>query len=336
MTLPDNRAGRGPSSAPIMTLRSAWVRRLARLLVPSARSLRMGAYSGFAFGVLAVASGRAVYADVREVGLGMGHQLAKLEDLTGNAQLVTVNGAVVHRASAHTAQPVSEVLGRYEAYCKDSPGALGRAMSDIPGALAASAAIPQGPLARSSVVHEEQNGRGMVICFVDEPGAAARSLVQRLEDVSTSGDLSPLGHFRYAFAEPSKAGTHVVTFWSDGEINLKKMFPAEGDAPGSDSAVAPRPAGSRRTLSASVEGYPASVRIYESPAARPAVEQEVDAALRARGFTRATRSESGSAYVRKDGAEIFVSLGDAGARTAVTIVESSATAASGVRAEGPR
>ena len=45
--------------------------------------------------------------------LGVGHQLAKLEDLTGGAQLIRVNGAELHRASARTTQPADQVLDRY-------------------------------------------------------------------------------------------------------------------------------------------------------------------------------------------------------------------------------
>lgn len=328
-----NRHAHGPNVVSTMVSPLPWSRLLLRLVVPRARTLRMAAYSGLAFGTLALASARAVRADMREVGLGMGHQLAKLEDLTSNAALVTVNGTTVHRSSARTAQPVAEVLGRYEAFCKSSPGVLGRAMNDIPAALADQLQVPDSPAARASVLRDEHDGRGMVVCFVDEPGVSQGSLGDRLTEVSTTGDLSRLGHFRYAFAEPGKSGTHVVTFWSDGEVNLKKMFPAEGDAPGTDSALAPRPTGSRRTLSASVEGYPAAVRIYESPAPRPVVERGVDETLRARGFVVGRAHDGGAAYLRRDGAEVFVSFTEAGARTAVTFVESGASALTGVRVE---
>jgi hypothetical protein len=317
----------------------SWFRRGVRALLPSARSLRMSAYATFAFGSLALASARSVYADVGEMGLGVGHHLAKLEDLTAGADLIRVNGAELHRASAHTKQSPAAVLDRYEAYCRQSPSALGQALLDIPAALSDRIALPEGPAFRASVVRNEADGRGMVVCFVDDPKAPALPLVERMRALAETSDLSALGRFRYVFAEPSKGpsgGTHVVTFWSDGELNLKKMFPASGDAPGTDSLVAPRPAGSRRTLSASVESYPASVRIYESLASREAVERMYDEALRAKGFTKVAMpgsSRGGAAFIREDNAEIIVSVTTTRGRTNVTVVEALASPTQGVHVE---
>jgi hypothetical protein len=319
-----------------MVVWNKWLVRFLRAILPSARSLRMAAYSAFAFGILALAASRSVYADVREMGLGIGHQLAKLEDLTGEAYLIRFNGMEMRRASAHTAQSAREVLDRYESYCRENPGALGRAMGDIPSALEDRIDRPNDAAMRASVVRDEANGRGMVVCFVDEPGAPRQPLVDRLRALSETGDLSKLGRFRYAFAEPSsKGGTHVVTFWSDGGLDVKKMFPAEGDAPGTDSALAPRPAGSRRTLSASVDGYPAAVRIYESRATPEAIERMYDETLKAKGFTKvvAKGAFGGGAYIREDNAEIIVSITGTDKRTSVTIVEAAASPSQGVRVE---
>jgi hypothetical protein len=318
-----------------------WSYRFLHAILPSARALRMAAYAGFAFGLLALAAARSVYADVREMGLGVGHQLAKLEDLTGDGVLIRLNGTDLHRASAHTSQSTGEVLSRYEAYCRQSPGALGRAMQDIPSALKDRIDMPRDPALRASVIRDETDGRGMVVCFVDDPEVSPDPLFARLRAVSETGDLSKLGRFRYAFAEPSagpKGGTHVVTFWSDGALNLKTMFPASGDAPGTDSSVAPRPAGSRRTLSATVAGYPASVRIYESQVERAAIERMYDETLRAKGFRKIeTRDPRGSAaYLREDDTEILLSFVQSRQRTTVTIIEASGSPAQGVHVEVPR
>ena len=324
-----------------MTAWRKWSSRFLRVLLPSARSLRMALYSAFAFGLLGMAAARSVYADVREIGLGVGHQLAKLEDLTGEGYLIRLNGAELHRASAHTSRSTHEVLDRYEAYCRQSPGALGRAVQDIPGALKDRLDMPKDPALRASVVRDEASGRGMVVCFVDDPEGPAQPLADRLRALAETGDLSKLGRFRYVFAEPSASsggGTHVVTFWSDGELNLMKMFPASGDAPGSDSSVAPRPAGSRRTLSASVDGYPAAVRIYESQASRATIERMYDETLRAKGFTKvdAQHTHAGAGYLRDDNAEIIVSFVESEHRTTVTVVEASASPTQGVRVEMQR
>ena len=312
---------------------------LLRALLPSAGSLRIAAYSAFAFGVLAVVAARSVQADVREMGLGVGHQLAKLEDLTGGAEVIRLNGAEIHRAGAHTSQSAHEVLSRYEAYCRRGPGALALAMQNVPAALLDRIEVPGNAALRASVIRDEKDGRGMVVCFVDEAGDAPLPLAERLHALAVTGDLSQLGHFRYVFAEPSAgAGTHVVTLWSDSALALSTMFPAEGDAPGSDSAIAPRPEGSRRTLSASVDGYPAAVRIYESSADRGALERLYDETLAGRGFRKiATRdAQRGAAYLRADNAEVLVSFVRNERRTTVTIVETKAAPSEGVRVEVSR
>jgi hypothetical protein len=99
--------------------------------------------------------------------------------------------------------------------------------------------------------------------------------------------------------------------------------------------LAPRPAASRRTLSASVDGYPASVRIYESLATRDSMERMYDETLRAKGFTKIAGKDAraGSAYLRNDNAEIIVAFTGGEQRTTVTVVEAAATPSIGVRAE---
>jgi hypothetical protein len=204
-------------------------------------------------------------------------------------------------------------------------------MLDIPSALADRIALPKGAAAHVAVMRNEADGRGMVVCFVDDPNAPALPLVERMRALAETSDLSKLGKFRYVFVEPSqggKGGTHVVTLWSDGEVNLKRMFPASGDAPGTDSLVAPRPAGSRRTLAASVDGYPASVRIYESLASRESVDRMYEQSLTAKGFTR-----RGAAYLREDNAEVIVSITATEGRTTVTVVEALASPTQGVHVE---
>ncbi len=275
------------------------------------------------------------------MGLGIGHELAKLEDLTGDAYLIRLNGAELHRSSSHTDQSPSEVLQRYESYCRESPSLLGRAMRDIPATLSDRAVLPSESPLRVAVVRDEKEDRGMVACFVEDPDVSAEALGASLVAFAETGDLSKLGRFRYAFAERStsaRGGTHVVTFWSDGELNVGKMFPAAGDAPGTDSSIAPRPEGSRRTFSASVEGYPGAVRVYECSARRAVIEKMYDETLVAKGFTRvaAKSAKRGVAYVDAGNAEVVVAFVEERERTIVTIVEASAPSTTGVHVEVQR
>ena len=316
------------------------LRRLARfvvrLAIPSIRQVRLAAYSLVVFGALAFLAARSVYADVREIGLGVGHQLAELEDLTGGAYVVRVNGAEVHWASARTEQSVTQVLDRYEEHCRRSPSALGVALEEIPRALEDRVTLAKSDPARAGIVRDEQNGRGMVACFVREHASDDLDEVRRsLEALARTGDLASMGQLRYVFAEPrERGGTRVVTMWSDGSLDLGRMFPAEGDAPGTDSSVVPRPAGSRRTLSASVLGFPAAVRIYESDAIASELVADAGRALRAAGFEEAVPTRSSderlarAAWIRRDGAEVIVTAAAHGKRSTLSVVEASAASVS--------
>lgn len=308
------------------------LKRILRTMTPSMRSIRVASYATFAFGSLAALSARSVHADVREVGLGIGHQLGKLEDLTAGAYEIRVNGAVLHRASAHTAQTATEVLDRYQAYCAAAPSELGRAMKEIPEAMERKLSMPSGDPLRLGIVREQDGDRGMVACFVEDQ-AHEGGWRERLRAFESSGDLAEFGHFRYAFVEKSaRGGSHVVTLWTDGALNVKRMFPATGDAPGSDSSMVPRVPGSRRTFSASTEGYPAAVRMYELAGSPETAGRVYEQVLDQGGFRKVASSPDGAAYAREDGAEVFLSwAGNGDSKSTVTMVESGQSSLQGVR-----
>lgn len=319
-----------------MTRIQRTTKRLLTGLVPSMRTLRVTTYATFVFVLLALLAARSVYADAREIALGVGHQLGTLEDLTGGAYRLHVNGAEVNRSSAHTALSVKEVLDRYEAYCSAGPSALGLAMRDIPQALEGRVKLRKEDPIRRGIVREQSGDRGMVACFVDD-GATSQGLEgvrDRIAEFRRTGDLTAFGKFRYAFVEKrARGGSYVVTLWSDGGLAVGRMFPASGDAPGTDSTLAPRPAGSRRTFAAWAEGYHAGVRIYETRAPRAEVERHYDDVFAKAEFQKVARGE-GVAYVGSDGTEVFVALRTEGDRTFATVVEAGRDSAREVRADG--
>jgi len=78
----------------------------------------------------------------------------------------------------------------------------------------------------------------------------------------------------------------VVAAWSDGPLRFRALVPGEGaDAPGSDPPDASRPLDSRRLLTASVEGAPYSVRVYDARATPSDVLRAYDRELPGRGWT---------------------------------------------------
>jgi hypothetical protein len=285
----------------------------------------------------ALAAGRSVYADVREVGLDVGHQLAQLEDVTSDGHLIEFNGALMHRSSAYATQDPHLILDRFENYCRLNAGAVTGALLNIRESLKDQIDMPKGPTARTAILREERDGRGMLACFVDDERSTPTSLAVRLKALIATGDLATLGHFRYVFTERSGSadgGTHVVTFWSEGPLVLKQLFPSSGDAPGEDSRVAPRPNRSRRILVASTDSYPAAVRIYESEETRAEATDHYKHALELRGFrpVETPSTATNTAYIREDGAHLFVSMASSGDRTAITVIESQSPNAA-IRAE---
>src|SRR4029079_517921 len=113
--------------------------------------------------------------------------------------------------------------------------------------------------------------RGFVACFVPAPGAAGPQVGEVREVIPPT--------YRYVYAQPGSEKTVVITVEADGTIELKKLFPEEGDAPGADAPGVPRPPGARRTLTAREEGSPQQMTLYVTKEKNPA---ELEAWYRAR------------------------------------------------------
>src|SRR6202034_1080860 len=105
------------------------------------------------------------------------------------------------------------------------------------------------------------------------------------------------GALHYVIVErtPGSTKTYVRRQWTDGEFVLTKMFPAEGDAPGTDLAEVSRPEGSRRILDASVSGSNFGVRVYEAPGAPEAILAAYDRDLPTKGWTSVQLPENKNA-----------------------------------------
>jgi hypothetical protein len=108
------------------------------------------------------------------------------------------------------------------------------------------------------------------------------------------------------------------------------MFPKEGDAPGSDAANAPRPNEAKRLLTASVDGSPYGVRIYDAAGSPSDALASYDAAMPALGWHAMDavgrelekKGRAGRAFER-DGVDlmIFAEPDQHGTRSIVSVVE---------------
>jgi hypothetical protein len=298
--------------------------------------LRVAVYFACVFAFLSLVALRALKAQVGEAARALGGQLVELPQVSGHVETVELNGAHVHHARVWTTASVEEVLDRFEDHCKRNPGPLGEVLKQVAAKDPAlfDKKVPAGAF-RHAVIRNESSSDGVIICFVDDRGTGLEGIDEMLSRLTETGDLAELGQFRYVYAERQKDGrTHVVSMRTEGSLNVSRMFPATGDASGSDSRVLPRPPGSRRTLSAAAAGMPYAVRTYESNKGRAEVESFYDAWMKARGWIRAAKveSEGASAYFRQDGYQVFLVLAEEESRTYATLIEAGASGSSPIAA----
>lgn len=292
-----------------------------RSILPSARTLRLSTYLtvvGLGIGTL---SSRALHAQVREAAFSFGRELAGLADLTRGAEVVLLNGERFHHAMTVANEPVSKVLDRVQRYCESSPGLLGQVTEDQGTHTPESASS----LLRRGVIRDEGKDRGMVVCFMDSPIGGLGAMTTAIEHFIKTRNLSDFGRLRYTFAEQRKDGrTRVVTLWADTGLNWSHLFPTEGDAEGSDSAILPRPPGARRLLSASAMGAPFSLRLYRSTQRENDVVGRYAQWMTEHGWQVAAKAEQqgATAYLRKDGYQAIVTVLREADGTYVTLTES--------------
>lgn len=126
---------------------------------------------------------------------------------------------------------------------------------------------------------------------------------------------------RYAFARRVDARTTSLTRVTTAMGgDLSALFPAEGDAPGSDLAGVPRPSEARRALTAVVGNDEHSVRIYESHLALAESVRRYDASMLALGYGATSAHDDARLYLRPtDGASVVASFASTDLGTTVAI-----------------
>jgi len=237
-------------------------RRLARAAVGFAASAVLFAAVGLAVLILV---GKPVRARGERAMLNVGEQMLLYADAIAqdSPRAVYVNGTVLRFSSGYADRPLSEVMAFFAGRCRpggdlsDDLAALqrGEPVSDD-GSSALDDALPFGGAMRGGDEH-----RAFVACLDGAP-LRAEGLVERAKAFVASGDIGSLGSMRYVYGERRGNRTHFIAFWHQGRLSIQELFPSDGDAPGEDSAVAPRPPGSRRLLSMREEGHPYSTTMY--------------------------------------------------------------------------
>lgn len=248
--------------------------KLARLRALAPRLLRASAAVSVLAFLGTMVFVRQVHAQVDDMAVHFGDELTRVAGeqqisgaVDGDFYRVSINGAHANVATAVTRSDVTTVIDELYAGCEKHADGMADDFKDLrrtvePGAKHANTGAPGFGALKNRV----DNDKGYVLCFANGHELSSVESVTLLREAMETGDLTKVGHIRYITARKQGDGTTmVVAVWTDSPINVKTMFPEEGDTPGSDPANIARPNGSRRLLTATVQGAPAAVRVYEVP-----------------------------------------------------------------------
>lgn len=202
---------------------------------------------------------------------------------------VTLNGATMYFDKKTEHGTLDEVMGRIAKECAsgEQNEAFGLETDAIEG---------ESKALRLDRVHTQASEDGSVrasLCIFAKEGAPDSDEARRV---------------RYTLAFRRDDGTVAVTTVVNGSRTpLNELFPAEGDAPGSDLEGVARPENARRTLTAIVGDGEHTVRVYETPMSVPAAVRSYDQQMTARGFATTGSLEDARMY-RKDGKSFVASF----------------------------
>jgi hypothetical protein len=202
---------------------------------------------------------------------------------------IGVNGAAFFLSTGAVDASVREVLDQFQAKCANKNGQLGEQWAAL--SKRRHTELNHYSALWDGVFRGGGRSSGVVACA--ETGAGPlppEQLITRIKAVLASGDLAKLGGLRYVYAARDAARTMFVAVWSEGALNFRQMFPAHGDAPGSDPVGIPRPEHVRRVLTAQPLGAKATLNVYEAQQQHARELGDFYAErLRAAGFTLLTK-----------------------------------------------
>jgi len=248
------------------------------------KSLRVATYLGVVAAGLSVVGVRAVHAKTANAALAIGEPLGRLEVSTEGGSTLTFNGQRLRVSAARVDAGVRETLDRLQKACETHADGLADDLASIDDGFAKSAPSTRG-FPGIAILRDERDGRGVVACFATGEHTSAAGVARRLARFSKTQVLSDLGALRYVAVHAEEGGgSKVVATWSDDRLALGELFPASGDAPGTDPTAAPRPADARRLVSVRVEPAPYGAFVYASSVSPESALAAYEAALVSRGF----------------------------------------------------
>jgi hypothetical protein len=283
---------------------------------------RLSTYCAVVGIVAATLIARSVYASVTETVFELNREWSRQAGtLDRPSYAVRLNGQTMNVSSHMVDESVDAVLQTAEDECRAHSGHLEGDIAKLPGvAMATLTSWVFG------VVRRQWSDRGYVACIERDGDNGVAGLATDLGDLAKTGDLAKVGSFRYVLVDrgPGATKTHVLRQWTTGEFNLVQMFPALGDAPGSDLAEAPRPEGARRVLDASVDGSPFGVRVYDAPGRPESILARYEQDLVAKGWTSVAMPEKDAPKMRVfdlGASDLFITATRVGDRSVVSIAD---------------
>ncbi len=221
-----------------------------------------------------------------------GKAIEPIQIAAGSERRVTLNGAPLFFRKATEQGTLDEVMARVAKECASGTEASAFGLSkNLDDGL-------EKPIALEQVFSQEAEGgaRASLCIFANEDGASSRELHR----------------VRYTLANKRDDGSIAVTTIVNASTTpLEEIFPAEGDAPGSDLPGVARPEGSRRTMTAIVGGkgqtVAQAVRVYETPLAVEPAVASYDKRMAALGYATTGALEDARMY-RKDGKSFIASF----------------------------
>jgi hypothetical protein len=266
-------------------------RRLAGLLRVSTYLTVVGCLSAFC---LARAASARIDEAVQQFGQGLLQKLGP--EIIGETQQIVVNGQRVMFSSQVSERPLSTTLDELQRHCDSVANPALAATSTLPAAAQRKDLLAglEDPRRLTTDRYDTlDHAMGQVACIAHpQDGADLERALERALRFLETGDLSEVGDARYFLARKvTEQRTQVLSIWTEGRFDLLGMFPTEGDAPGSDSPVVPRPPTARRTFSAILPHRPYTVRMYESLETREAILAHYDRVMPADGWEEQPTSE---------------------------------------------
>lgn len=293
--------------------------------------LRLTAFVVFVLLVSSAIAARALANNLREGLLSLGHQMMLYADgrTLGKRRQLFLNGTALEFAVGSTTDTIAQVMDVYERRCTERGGVF-----PAPQAPRDGRQVPKPtarPALKPTALRFASEHHGFIACLdVGNAVMTPTEIARRARAALDTGDVSRIGLFRYLYAVRDPEGrTLLVAFWSDTELNVKRMFLETGDVPGQDVPDVPRAPGLLRILSTAEAGLPYGITAYSGSTAREQVERYFATEMVKKGWkllplSASTQAKSqGRSFLPYQRGMASVSLlidGTAGRPTTVTVL----------------